>query len=51
MDSYFSKYVEVKLSEIKLLRKAYIFLVFLTYVYHDARHRECKVYLYFVTTF
>ena len=26
----------------KLLRKAFIFLVFLTYVHHDARFRECK---------
>ena len=26
-----------------LLRKVCILLVFLTYVYHDARFRECKI--------
>jgi len=32
-------------SEINYQGKVCILLVFLTYVFHDARFRECKVYL------
>ena len=38
-----SKHVENKLMEINLLRKLCILLVFLTYVYQDARYRKCKI--------
>jgi hypothetical protein len=44
MDNYLYEHVEDNFIEINYLEKVYILLVFLTYVYHEAQFRECKVW-------
>jgi hypothetical protein len=47
----YSKYDEGKLSEINYYEKVFILLLFLTYVYHDARFTECKTIYALYSTF